>query len=193
MAERPRTMTAEREEIYRKAAGVAGYGELLAEIDAERAAHYSTLNERDSAERLLVDSAELYRKTTEQRDSSDQTIRELRADAMIAHRWFAARFGDVMNGRDFSVKCAMASRELFESTEREPALSDQLAEALLKLRNETSGFVGMSRVEDHGHTNYSVINLRLDEADAALAQHAAARSEPRSPEAALLPSSKPLG
>lgn len=43
-------------------------------------------------------------------------VKELEADAMIAHRWFAARFGDEMNGRDFAVKCAMASRALYEDT-----------------------------------------------------------------------------
>lgn len=31
---------------------------------------------------------------------------------MIAHRWFATEFGEVFNGRDFAVKCPMASWKL---------------------------------------------------------------------------------
>lgn len=33
---------------------------------------------------------------------------ELYADAMIAHRWFEARYGEQMRGRNFAVKCSMA-------------------------------------------------------------------------------------
>ena len=31
-------------------------------------------------------------------------------DAMIAHRWFAKHFGEIMNGRDFAVKCQIADQ-----------------------------------------------------------------------------------
>jgi hypothetical protein len=37
-----------------------------------------------------------------------QRCERLRADAMVAHRWFAKHFGESMNGRDFAVKCEMA-------------------------------------------------------------------------------------
>lgn len=37
------------------------------------------------------------------------------ADAQIAHHWFARHFGaDLMNGRDFAVKCAEADRIMAE-------------------------------------------------------------------------------
>ena len=36
------------------------------------------------------------------------------ADAMIAHRWFEEHFGEEMKGRDFAVKCPMATQMLLE-------------------------------------------------------------------------------
>lgn len=33
-------------------------------------------------------------------------------DSMIAHRWFAQQFGEIMNGRDFGAKCSMATEEM---------------------------------------------------------------------------------
>lgn len=33
-------------------------------------------------------------------------------DSNIAHRWFATHFGELMNGRDFAVKCPMATEAL---------------------------------------------------------------------------------
>ncbi len=33
-------------------------------------------------------------------------------DSMIAHRWFSQQFGDGMNGRDFAIKCQMATEEM---------------------------------------------------------------------------------
>jgi hypothetical protein len=45
-------------------------------------------------------------------DDALANIEQLHTDAMIAHRWFAAMFGEVMNGRDFSVKCPMATTEI---------------------------------------------------------------------------------
>ncbi len=71
----------------------------------------------------------------------------------------------------------LAEAKRLLDAERE--VSRNLAEAPEKLRNETSGFVGMARVEDHGHTNYSVIKLRIDEADAALARYIAEREGPK--------------
>src|SRR5690348_9461049 len=38
----PLTISAEREAMYRNASGVAGYGDLLDELDAERKAHQET-------------------------------------------------------------------------------------------------------------------------------------------------------
>lgn len=47
-------------------------------------------------------------------EEPDPRLAELQADAMIAHRWFEKHFGEVMNGRDFAVKCEMADRSLAE-------------------------------------------------------------------------------
>lgn len=43
-----------------------------------------------------------------------EELEELREDSQIAHQWFAKHFGDVMNGRDFAVKCAMADVAMAE-------------------------------------------------------------------------------
>ncbi len=51
-------------------------------------------------------------------------------DAMIAHRWFSRHFGEIMNGRNFAVKCPMADEILKERAEKAEAdleaLGDQL-------------------------------------------------------------------
>lgn len=52
---------------------------------------------------------------------AEKRVRELEAlvtrrheDAMVAHRWFSKQFGTVMNGRDFKIKCQMATEILKE-------------------------------------------------------------------------------
>jgi hypothetical protein len=49
-------------------------------------------------------------------------------DAMIASQWFARHFGEMMNGRDFAVKCPMADRELdaLIARERRMAAEEEL-------------------------------------------------------------------
>ncbi len=39
---------------------------------------------------------------------------EAHTESMFAHRWFAARFGEVMNGRDFLTKAQIADRAMCE-------------------------------------------------------------------------------
>src|SRR5258706_10567771 len=51
-----------------------------------------------------------------------------RADAMIAHQWFADQYGTVMNGRDFAVKCPMATQENAALRARVEEAAEMLAE-----------------------------------------------------------------
>lgn len=55
----------------------------------------------------------------EERDTARKGMDDLEAecehhatDRATLHRWFPAMFGEVMDGRDFAVKCEMASREI---------------------------------------------------------------------------------
>lgn len=47
---------------------------------------------------------------------------KLYVDSMVAHRWFATHFGEVMNGRDFDMKCSMATDILLAKLDRLEAL-----------------------------------------------------------------------
>lgn len=57
----------------------------------------------------------------------------LYVDAMIAHRWFAKHFGEIMNGRDFAVKIPMADAGLSEVTKDRDAFAARVAELERKL------------------------------------------------------------
>ena len=84
--------------------------------------------ERDSAEvgvkelvQQLADTQQANRYARDECNQMEQRAAraererdEARADATIAHRWFAEQFGEIMNGRDFAVKCPMADEELAE-------------------------------------------------------------------------------
>lgn len=110
---------------YRKEFGAA-LGEIREALEplAKIAADWS--NCPKSAEEVAAARVDLKaalaeaRKDTARHQGSE--LRDLRAelecvkaDAMIAHRWFAGHFGEVMNGRDFAVKCQMADRQLEEA------------------------------------------------------------------------------
>ena len=62
-------------------------------------------NRMREIDRLLRDKA-----------AAEERAESLYRDSMVAHRWFAEHFGEVMNGKDFSVKCPMATRQLHAST-----------------------------------------------------------------------------
>lgn len=47
-------------------------------------------------------------------------------DSMIAHRWFSQQFGDGMNGRDFAVKCPMATEAMRDIHARLIAVAETL-------------------------------------------------------------------
>lgn len=57
-------------------------------------------------------------------------------DAMVAHRWFSSQFGEVMDGRDFSIKCQMADAMLAEARSESLILLDAL-KTILDLRVRT--------------------------------------------------------
>ncbi len=46
-------------------------------------------------------------------------------DSMIAHRWFAKHFGEIMNGRDFITKCEMADPMIDELRSQKAALESR--------------------------------------------------------------------
>lgn len=56
-------------------------------------------------------------------------------DSMIAHRWFARHFGEIMNGRDFAVKCPMADTKLAAAAE-DTALSKDVVVAGAKAMHD---------------------------------------------------------
>jgi len=61
-------------------------------------------------------------------------------DSMIAHRWFAKHFGEIMNGRDFAVKCPMADEQL-AATREQLAQARKDTERLDWLENNTEQIV----------------------------------------------------
>lgn len=81
------------------------------------------------------------------------------SDAMVAHRWFASRYGEQMNGRDFAVKCAMAD-------DAEISLRAQ-AEALAGALEQCELFCGLRKFMDLGGLDEAEIeesaeNMRND-------------------------------
>jgi hypothetical protein len=64
----------------------------------------------------------------------DERIAQNYSDSMVAHRWFAKQFGEVMNGRDFAMKCPMATEEMMtlrariEDLERRASEPERLLE-----------------------------------------------------------------
>lgn len=97
--------------------------EIVADADAERDAIAEAEARPDLwLAELEAENASLRLAALPTRKHSDaaweRKVTELGADAMIAHRWFEKRFGEVMNGRDFAVKCEMADRDLASLTQR---------------------------------------------------------------------------
>lgn len=60
---------------------------------------------------------------------AQQARERLFGDGMIAHRWFATWFGEGVNGRDFEIKCPMATRQMEESKAERDTLRGLLREA----------------------------------------------------------------
>ena len=97
--------------------------EAQQEIEAEMRELLSTERRVGASARI----ADLERQIEQARAESQTRFDHLYNDSMIAHRWFAERFGEEFNGRDFAVKCSMADDVL------EQARAEGRREALEKV------------------------------------------------------------
>lgn len=67
----------------------------------------------------------------------------------------------------------VTEKELVRVTQQNQAL----VAALRNLKNEASGFLGLSDIQRHGHTNSRILRLRIEEAGDAIVE--AAKAAPK--------------